>query len=232
MKKTAPTSTLQRYYNQPRSAETPQLLDTILTNALEGFTIIEDETGAVANILANQMGAYAEAGGRRVRHFSFEEGGLAGLAEDAALRGRLPEGQDIAVDRGGRGSQQLLGQRQRYVVREETEADVIIIDGLSVYLYDKTVREVIDVVKLIVSQVREGRTFFVPLERTILGERTSSYLKAHADSILVVRTEITADRVLRSLQLQKMRNSYPTDKLVKFTLDENGIQVDTREFLG
>ena len=125
-----------------------------------------------------------------------------------------------------------MGQRQRYVVREETQTDVIIIDGLSVYLYDKTVREVIDVVKLIVSQVREGRTFFVPLERTILGERTSSYLKAHADSILVVRTEITADRVLRSLQLQKMRNSYPTDKLVKFTLDENGIQVDTREFLG
>jgi KaiC/GvpD/RAD55 family RecA-like ATPase len=70
------------------------------------------------------------------------------------------------------------------------------------------------------------------MERSILGERTSSYLEAHADSVLVVRTEITADRVLRSLQLQKMRNSYPTDKLVKFTLDENGIQVDTREFLG
>jgi hypothetical protein len=29
-----------------------------------------------------------------------------------------------------------------------------------------------------------------------------------------------------------MRHSYPSDKLVKFTLDENGIQVDTREFLG
>ena len=178
------------------------------------------------------MGAYAEAGGKRVRHFSFEESGLAGLAEDAALRGRLPEGQDIAMERSGRTTQQLLGLGQRYVVRDNMDADVIIIDGLSVYLYDKTVREVIDVVKLIVSQVRQGRTFFVPLERTILGERTSSYLKAHADSVIVVRTEITADRVLRSLQLQKMRNSYPSDKLVKFTLDESGIQVDTREFLG
>jgi hypothetical protein len=208
------------------------MLDAILANALEGFTIIEDESGAVSPILANQMGSYAEAGGRRVRHFSFEESGLAGLAEDAALRGRLPEGQDLAMETGGRGTQQLLGLGQRYVVREGMDADVIIIDGLSVYLYDKTVREVIDVVKLIVSQVKQKRTFFVPLERTILGERTSSYLKAHADSVIVVRTEISADRVLRTLQLQKMRNTYPSEKLVKFTLDETGIQVDTREFLG
>ena len=208
------------------------MLDAILANALEGFTIIEDESGAIAPILADQMGTYAEAGGRRVRHFSFEESGLAGLAEDATLRGRLPEGQDLAMERGGRGSQQLLGLGQRYVARDDTDADVIIIDGLSVYLYDKTVREVIDVVKLILSQVRQKKTFFVPLERTILGERTSSFLEAHADSVIVVRTEIAADRVLRSLHLQKMRNSYPSDKLVKFTLDETGIQVDTREFLG
>jgi len=132
----------------------------------------------------------------------------------------------------GRGSQKLLGMGQRYAMRDNSEIDLVIIDGLSVYLYDKTVREVIDIVKLIVTQVRQKRAFIVPLEKSILGERTSSYLKAHADSVIVVRSEISADRVLRTLQLQKMRNTYPSDKLVKFTLDENGIQVDTREFLG
>lgn len=207
------------------------MLDTILANALEGFTIIEDDTGSVAQILANQMGTYAEANGKRVGHLSIEEAGLAGLAEDTALR-RSPEGEDMPVGRTGRNSQQLLGLGQRYVVRDNSDIDVVIVDGLSVYLYDKTVREVIDVVKLIVTQVKQKRSFIVPLERTILGERTSSYLKAHADSVIIIRTEITADRVLRSLQLQKMRNAYPTDKLVKFTLDDNGIQVDTREFLG
>jgi len=206
------------------------MLDTILANALEGFTIIEDETGAVSQILANQMGTYAEAGGKRVGHLSMEESGLAGLADESAIR--RPTEEEMPVGRTARGPQQLLGLGQRYVVRDNTNLDLVILDGLSVYLYDKTVREVIDVVKLIITQVRQGRSFLVSMERTVIGERTSSYLKAHADSVIIVRTEITADRVLRTLQLQKMRNSFPSDKLVKFTLDENGIQVDTREFLG
>ena len=62
------------------------MLDTILANALDGFTIIEDETGAVAHILADQMGTYAETNGKRVGQLSIEEAGLAGLAEDKTLR--------------------------------------------------------------------------------------------------------------------------------------------------
>jgi hypothetical protein len=208
------------------------MLDTILANALEGFTIIEDETGAVGQILADQMGTYAEAGGKRVGHFSIEEGGLAGLADEAAHSRPPSQSGDLPAGRAGRSTQQLLGLEQRYVVRGNEDLDLIIVDGLSVYLYDKTVREVIDVVKLITTHVRQGRSFIVPMQRTVLGERTSSYLKANADTVIIVRSEISADRVLRTLQLQKMRNSYPSDKLVKFTLDENGIQVDTREFLG
>ena len=208
------------------------MLDTILANALEGFTIVEDETGAVGQILANQMGTYAEVIGKRVGHFSIEEGGLAGLADEAAHSRPSTRTGDIPIERAGGGTQQLLGLEQRYAVRSDEDLDLIIIDGISVYLYDKTVREVIDVVKLITTHVRQGRSFIVPMERTILGERTSSYLKANADSVIIVRSEIAADRVLRTLQLQKMRNSYPSDKLVKFTLDESGIQVDTREFLG
>lgn len=208
------------------------MLDTIVANALEGFTIIEDETGAVAPILANQMGTFAEANGKRVGHLSIEQAGLAGLAEEAPLRRPSPENEDPSPGKGARGSQRLVGLEQRYAVRSASDIDFVIIDGFSVYLYDKTVREVIDVVKLIVAQVRQKRSFIVPLEKSILGERTSSYLKAHADSVIIVRTEVTADRVLRSLELQKMRNTYPSEKLVKFTLDDSGIQVDTREFLG
>ncbi len=206
------------------------MLDRILANALEGFTIIEDDTGAISQILANQMGTYAEAAGKRVGRFSMAEGGPAGL--DDTIPRRPSGGDELNVGRTGRGSQQLLGLGQRYASRSETDYDLIIVEGLAVYLYDKTVREVIEVAERIVSQSRQGKGYIVPLERTVVGERTSSYLKAHADSVLIVRTEISADRVLRSLHLQKMRNSYPSDKLVKFTLDENGIQVDTREFLG
>jgi archaellum biogenesis ATPase FlaH len=207
------------------------MLDTILANALEGFTIVEDEAGAVGLILANQMGTYAEAGGKRVGHLSMEESGLAGLADETAVH-RASDGEDMSISRNARSSQKLLGLGQRYVVRENADLDLMILDDMSVYLYDKTVREVIDVVKFIRMQVKQKRSFIVPLERTVIGERTSSYLKSHADSVIIVRSEISSDRVLRSLYIQKMRNSYPGDRLVKFTLDENGIQVDTREFLG
>ena len=60
----------------------------------------------------------------------------------------------------------------------------------------------------------------------------ASYVKANADTVLIVRTEVAGDRVLRALQIQKMKGTIPSDKLIKFTLDANGLQVDTREFLG
>lgn len=208
------------------------MLDTVLANALEGFTIIEDDTEAVGEILANQMGAYAEAAGKRVVHLSITEGGLALLGDEAAMRRPPLEDDELRMSANQRTTQQLLGLGKRYVVRDDEDYDFAIVDGLSVYLYDKTVREVIDVVRQITAQLKQNRSFMVPLQSKVIGERTSSYLRAQADSVIVIRTEITADRVLRSLQLQKMRNSYPSDKLVKFTLDENGIQVDTREFLG
>jgi archaellum biogenesis ATPase FlaH len=160
------------------------------------------------------------------------EGGLALLRDEPALRRPPPEDDELGMDVNQGTAQQLLGLGKRYVVRDDEDYDFAIVDGLSVYLYDKTVREVIDVVRQITAQLKQNRSFMVPLQTRVVGERTSSYLKAQADSVIVVRTEIAADRVLRSLQLQKMRGSYPSDKLVKFTLDENGIQVDTREFLG
>ena len=210
------------------------MLDTLLANAMEGLTIIEDDTGILGKILANQMGAYAEAAGRRVAHFKMEMGEAGGLGDDSPMW-RRPSDDSAPSDsvRSGRSQLgQILGAGQRYVVRDPTDYDLLIIEDLSVYLYDKTVREVVDVVRRLSSQTKLKKSFIITLEKTLLGERTSSYVKSQADSVIVVRTEISAERVLRSLYIQKMRDTYPSEKLIKFTLDENGIQVDTREFLG
>lgn len=207
------------------------MLDRMLANALEGLTVIEDEMGAVGQILANQMGTYAEAAGKRVGHLSFSGGNLSSLGDGSPSWRGSSEDDSLATGRTQSGAQ-LFQVEPRYVARDDAEYDLLVVEGLSVYLYDKTVREVVDVVRRLVDRTRMKRSFIVTLEKTLVGEKTASYLKARADSVIVVRTEVSADRVLRSLFVQKIRGTFPSDKLIKFSLDGNGIQVDTREFLG
>ena len=210
------------------------MLDKVLANALEGFTVIEDGTGVVGEILANQMATFAEAAGKTVGHINMDRR-EAGVLRDGGNGGRKSSNSDAPPEtvRSGRSKQgaQLL-PAHRYVVREEEEFDLIVIHGMSLYLYDKSIREIVETTEGLVSQSRQNRSFIVTLQGTMLDEKTTAYIEGQADSVIVVKTELAAERVSRSLFLQKLRGEVPTDRLIKFTLDEAGLQVDTREFLG
>jgi hypothetical protein len=207
------------------------MLDTMLADALEGFTVIEDDNGSVGQILAKQMGGYAESAGKNVGFFPLNQGDSVGLGSEPTGVRRSP---DDDPSRGGRASlgSQLSAAGERYLVLDNVDYDLLIVDGISAYLFDKTPREVVDLVRRIVRLTEQKKSFIITIERALLGVRTAAYIKARADTVIIVRTDVSGDRVTRSLQLQKMRGSVPTDRLIKFTLDESGIQVDTREFLG
>jgi hypothetical protein len=203
------------------------MLDKVLTNALEGFTVIEEDVGSVSKILAKQLGGYAGAGGKRVGFVSLstEEWRTAGREAQ-----QIQQGPGIRVTSSSteRTSDRDLG----LPFLDAGNYELLIVDALSSYLFDKTESEVIETVMQVARAARQGRNFIITYDPALLGEKASAYLQAAADSVIIVKTDIIADRVNRTLYIPKMRNSKPMDRLVKITVDESGVQMDTREFVG
>ncbi|MGA2665482.1 MAG: hypothetical protein ABSF83_11100 [Nitrososphaerales archaeon] len=207
------------------------MLDRLLANALEGVTVIEDETGAISKIIAKQMGSYVRASGKKVLFLSLEGDGQSAAAREitgqrSGLRLDELSGGGIAA------GTQFYGRSQKYVFLEGLTQDTVIIEAFSTYLFDKTEKEVIDLIKHIARLAKQKKSFIITYDKGLLTDRVAAYLRATADSVIIVRTELTADRVTRMLYIPKMRDSRPIDHLIKITIDQAGVQIDTREFVG
>ena len=53
-----------------------------------------------------------------------------------------------------------------------------------------------------------------------------------ASNLIVIKTELAAERVSRMLYIPKMVGEEPLDKLIKITVDGAGVQESTREYVG
>jgi KaiC/GvpD/RAD55 family RecA-like ATPase len=203
------------------------MLDRILKNALEGVTVIEEETGSVARILSKQMGGFAEAAGKKVEFVSLEsqEGEFAGIQGASGVEERAI-GETRLRSR-------ITSKDKEYVLPEGLGHDLVIIDSFSTYLFDKSERQAVDLINRIGKLARaEKRGFIITFDKALLSNRLAAFLEATADSVIIIHTEVTSDRVTRMLYIPKLKDSKPLDRLIKITVDENGLQVDTREFVG
>src|ERR1700722_1610709 len=208
------------------------MLDRILKNALEGITVIEEETGSGANILSKQMGGFAEVGGKKIGSISLEE------SEIQVPNGDLTEiqgasGLEEIVTRKRHRSPPTTGDGEEYALLRALDYDLVIMNNLSTYLFDKNEKQAVDLISRIGKLARvEKKTFIITFDKGLVSNRLAAFLEATADSVIVIHTEITSDRITRMLYIPKMKDSKPPERLIKITIDENGLQVDTREFVG
>jgi hypothetical protein len=202
------------------------MLDRVLNKTLEGFTVIEESVGSVSTILAKQLGGYAKSTGKRVGFVSLatEEWRTAGREAQ-----RIQQGPGLQETSGGERDASRVAD---IPFLDAGNDDLLIVDALSSYLFDKTESEIIETVRQVARAARQGRSFVVTYDSALLGDKTSAYLRAAADSVIIIKTDTVGDRVNRTLYLPKVRNSTPLDKLIKITVDEAGVQEDTREFVG
>ena len=113
-----------------------------------------------------------------------------------------------------------------------TSYDLMVVEGFSSFLFGKTEREVVDAVKQITRLTEQGKSFIITFESNLVEDRTAAYIRTAADTLILVKTEILQTRVDRSLFVRKMKDTPPMDRLIKITVDQAGVQVDTREFVG
>src|SRR5271155_4806636 len=208
------------------------MLDRILKNALEGVTVVEEETGSVAGILAKQMGGFAKAAGKRVEFVSLSAPGTgSAIGELTGVQGA--SGAEELAGGEKRPWSRAVGKSKEFILLEALDYDLAIIDSFSTYLFDKSERQAVDLINRIGRVARlEKKGVIITFDKGLVSGRLAAFLEATADSVIVIHTEVTSDRVTRMLYLPKLKGSKPPDRLIKITIDENGLQVDTREFVG
>jgi hypothetical protein len=212
------------------------MLEKTLKNAMEGLTVIEEESESVGRILARQLGGFAKNSGRKVVFFSFQpdEQQQQGEKRSEPL---LPQQRGMQTIRdlaaASMGSESpVYGRAATATFLTVTNFDVMVIDAFSTYLYDKTENEVAETLTQLSKLSGQGKNFILCSEAALLGQKNAAYIRSAADSVIIVKTELIGDQINRMLYVPKLKGAAPLSKLLKITVDELGVQEDTREFVG
>jgi archaellum biogenesis ATPase FlaH len=199
------------------------LLEKMAKNMIGGTTLIEEDLRSVSSILSRQLASSALLAGKKVCYlttgdkedvvagsklFKFNLDACVQELRDGVLKGSLKTQEDLRA------------------------ADVIVIDSFSAYVFDKDEKETIELIREMGRAAREGKTFVLTYEPKMLSPELDAYVKSAVDNIISIKTEIQGNKISRMLYIPKMKSSKPQDKLIKFTVEDNGIQVDTREMIG
>ena len=209
------------------------MLDVIIKNLVNGITLIEDEFGAINKILSKQIGAYAASSGKKVCYLESPEGESpnGGLGRYSDQGFEVPP-EDIENTGVALKNTVVYRTDQRYLPLEELKFDLIVFDSFSSYVFGKSDKEVVDLMDEIVRLSNGGKSFVLTSEAGMLDDRINSYIRATADSVVIVRAEIQQYKVNRLLFIPKMKGTKPLDRVIKVTVEDEGIDIDTREFVG
>lgn len=192
------------------------MIDAILKHLLSGITLVEDCGSSVGRIFAEQIGSNAASFGRKVAILTTrarEE-----VLSELELYSFNPAIEVIETDRA--------------LAYEGRGFDLIVMDSFSNMVFDFSEKEIFGLISRLKDETKRGSSFVLCMEPDVLHDRAGPLLRSLADSHVVVKVEFAGVRIMRYLYFPKVRGSIPITKLLKFTLDEKGVQIDTRELIG
>lgn len=201
---------------------------------MQGITVIEDEYGAINRIMSKQLGTYAESSGGKKVCFLEPPSSSSISGESGEYDGfEMPPEEGIVLNSGGDQKNTVIYRAQeRYLPLQELKFDLIVFDSFSSYIFGMSEKEVVDLMEEIRRLSREGKTFALTVESQMLSERVLAYLRSVADSLIIVKSDIAQFKVNRYLLIPKMIGTKPMDRVVKITIEDSGVDIDTREFVG
>ena len=212
------------------------MLDPVLKNLLKGITLIEDDFGVVNRIISKQLGAYALKNGKKVCFL--EPPTSSGESPSSPGEGGEFSGLEVPTETvlenssGAQKNAVIYRTEERLVPLEQLNFDLIVFDSFSSYVFALTEKEVVDLMQEIARLSKQGKSFALTCETPMLEERVISYIRANVDSLILVRAEIGQNKINRTLYIPKMLGMKPLDHVVKITIEDDGVDIDTREFVG
>jgi len=209
------------------------MLDPILKHLLKGITLIEDDYGAVNKIISRQLGNYAKSSGKNVLFLEPPSTSSVTSGSDGSFEGfeTMPE-EGLENSGGAQKNTVVFRSEERYLPFEDLNFDLIVFDSFSSYIFNMSEKEVVDLMEEPVRLSKKGKSFVLTAEVPMLSERIGAYLRATADSLIMIRAEIGQNKINRMLYIPKMLDTKPLDRVVKITVEDDGVDIDTREFVG
>ena len=195
----------------------PQLAKSIVG----GTTIIEEDVRSVSSIFSKQIASLALAAGKKVAYLT------TGIKQDTIDSGKVFK---FELD----GCVEELRQETFALNSHDNlkNADLIVIDSFSVYIFNKSEAEIVELITEICRAAKEGKSFILTYEGRMLPSTVDAYIKSVVDTIITIKADFVGSKINRLIFVQKIKGAKPYDKLVKFTVESDGIQIDTRELIG
>jgi KaiC/GvpD/RAD55 family RecA-like ATPase len=107
--------------------------------------------------------------------------------------------------------------------------DLVIVDQFSLYFLDTQLSELREGILRLITAAKTGRVFLLLMDHGVLSERHEALLRAMADGVIQITTVAEGDKLKRFLNIPKMQGAKLSEKMLPFTVSEEGFLIDTRE---
>jgi KaiC/GvpD/RAD55 family RecA-like ATPase len=80
-----------------------------------------------------------------------------------------------------------------------------------------------------ISASQNGTTFILLIDQGVLPERNEKLVLAMADGVIEFTIMPEGDKLKHYINIPKLRGMFPLEKMLPFTVNEEGLLIDTRE---
>lgn len=182
------------------------------------LVLVEGETGGVHTVYALSMAREALKKGRRVTWVT------TGLREDVL---KLMEG--FSIEAGGMEIADEVSDWRRVSL---PDGGLAILDSLAFFHGEDSLAGMRRTLSDMARASRPGRTLLLLSEMGILHSAQESLARSMADGVVQFLAEREGEKIRRFIHVPKMRGYLPIDRMIPFTLTEQGILIDPRERYG
>jgi KaiC/GvpD/RAD55 family RecA-like ATPase len=183
----------------------------------DSLVLVEEELGDVKRVFIQMIGAEAIAQGKKVTYITFLS--RHDMLKQSSAFGLKEAEQFEVVEKFNDGSR----------LHEVCTGDLCIIDGFPLMNMDADGSHIIARLRSLLQLCTGGRIIIAASDMGVLSEREEKAVRAMSDGIIQFNTEKGEDHISHFINVPKMRGLPPADKQIPFTVEENGISIDTRE---
>ena len=184
--------------------------------------LVEEDTGLAKSIYAQYIAAEMASAGKDVCYVTDRDADGDPQPDEPAgdFTGNGFSHRRDARDGPGRAS------RSAY---PHSKGDLVIVDQFSLYFLDTSLAGFREAISRIIAAAKTGRIFLLLIDREILPERHEALLRAMADGVIQITTVAEGDKLKRYLNIPKMQGARLLEKMLPFTVTDEGFLIDTRE---
>jgi KaiC/GvpD/RAD55 family RecA-like ATPase len=120
--------------------------------------------------------------------------------------------------------------RQDVLTRvQEPDCHLLIIDPFSVIFAEDSFLDLSIMLAGLVSASRKGTTFLLLVDAGIMNKRQENLVRAMSDGVIQFVVVPEGDKLKYYISTPKMRGAFPQEKMLPFTISNEGLLIDTRE---